>query len=73
MTDKLQGFIDGMDHSATVIERDMQRQFGQPYLRCSVCGRNQFGTWGYLRTGWPKCHGYTMTLITGNEPKEPGS
>ena len=34
-------------------------------VKCEVCGKTQqvsFGT--CLRTGWPLCHGYTMTLIT---------
>lgn len=31
--------------------------------RCSVCGREERTGQNPLRDGWPKCHGYTMTLI----------
>jgi peptide methionine sulfoxide reductase MsrB len=40
-------------------------------LRCSVCGAeikmSEAKSNKYLGNGWPKCCGYTMTLITGNE------
>lgn len=31
--------------------------------RCSVCGRDERAGESPLRNGWPKCCGYTMTLI----------
>lgn len=36
------------------------------YLKCNTCGREKSlsGTADYMRTGWPKCCGYTMTWIT---------
>ena len=37
---------------------------GNSLVQCSVCKRQEvvdFGT--CLRSGWPKCHGYTMTLM----------
>lgn len=43
----------------------------QGFLRCSTCGRAELldaaGIGFYLRNGWRKCHGYTMTWITGSE------
>lgn len=34
-------------------------------VKCEVCGRTEKVSFAYcLMTGWPKCHGYTMTLIT---------
>lgn len=38
-----------------------------PVLRCERCKAEQpVGTNAsrYLRQGWPKCHGLTMTLVT---------
>jgi hypothetical protein len=33
-------------------------------VRCTKCGREQRVDFAYcLRYGWPKCHGYTMTLL----------
>lgn len=38
-------------------------------IRCEVCKREEdVSTSGCLRSGWPVCHGYTMTLITSNKP-----
>lgn len=31
--------------------------------RCSECGREERAGASPLRNGWPKCCGYTMTLI----------
>ena len=31
--------------------------------RCPSCGREERTGDNPLRDGWPKCHGYTMTLI----------
>jgi hypothetical protein len=31
--------------------------------RCSVCGREERAGASPLRSGWPHCCGYTMTLI----------
>ena len=31
--------------------------------RCSTCGREERAGESPLRDGWPKCCGYTMTLI----------
>jgi phage FluMu protein Com len=32
-------------------------------VRCSKCGRTEEVNFAAcLRAGWPKCHGYTMTL-----------
>jgi hypothetical protein len=40
-------------------------------LECEACGRtlklNHNKTASYLKSGWPKCHGYTMRLITTRE------
>lgn len=35
-------------------------------LRCSVCGRWEWmtGAGQYVASGWPMCHGYTMTWVT---------
>ena len=66
MSEKL---TEAMKFSVDTIVNDMQRQFGTPYLKCvEGCQREEHGDWGYLRTGWPKCCGYTMRLITCNEP-----
>lgn len=48
---------------------DMDRQFPNPKLVCTVCGGEAKGNWGSLQTGWRKCCGYMMRLVTGNEPK----
>lgn len=48
------------------IRGDMERQFPNMQLRCTVCDRVEANDWGYLREGWPKCHGYTMTLEAGD-------
>lgn len=35
---------------------------------CSVCGRSQKVDGAEcLRSGWPKCHGYTMTIDSPEE------
>lgn len=49
---------------AEVIGNDLQPLGG--ILRCNVCGRMEpLGDVGAsLATGWPKCHGYTMTWWT---------
>lgn len=31
--------------------------------RCSICGREERAGASPLSTGWPKCCGYTMTLV----------
>lgn len=60
--------IQAMEFSADIIVNDMQRQFGTPYLKCvEGCQREEYGDWGYLKSGWPTCCGYTMRLITGRE------
>lgn len=42
-------------------------------LECGVCGIAQPCNWDqtvtYLRNGWPKCCGYTMSLITENDTR----
>lgn len=46
---------------------------GAPQLQrgmvwCKTCGRSQkVDAADCLRHGWPKCHGYTMTLDAPNE------
>jgi hypothetical protein len=42
------------------------------HLECNICHRKKkLGEiWPYLRGGWPKCHGYTMTWITARQEKE---
>lgn len=42
------------------------------YLKCEKCGRtrNLGDTAGYLRNGWPECHGFTMTWITQKQIDE---
>lgn len=33
-------------------------------VRCSVCKEQELVSFAHcLRNGWPKCHGYTMTMI----------
>lgn len=35
------------------------------YLKCSVCGRESTTRFASsLKTGWEKCCGYTMTLVS---------
>lgn len=45
-------------------------------LKCEGCGRtislNFEKASRYLSNGWPKCCGYTMTLITKKEQNESG-
>lgn len=37
-------------------------------VRCETCGRTQaVDATRALRVGWPKCHGYTMTLLPAKE------
>lgn len=34
-------------------------------VRCNKCGREKRVSFAAcLRSGWPKCEGYTMTLVT---------
>lgn len=42
------------------------------HLECTVCHRKQDvgDVSSKLKSGWPKCHGYTMTLITEKQAKE---
>ena len=44
---------------------------GAGELRCGKCGRVQSMTQQhvarYLRSGWPKCHGQTMTWVTARQ------
>lgn len=44
------------------IQTDMERQFPEMQLRCTMCGRIESNDWAYLCSGWPECCGYTMTL-----------
>lgn len=37
-------------------------------VRCDVCGKNQLiDSAKCLRSGWPKCCGYTMKLLSHND------
>lgn len=56
-----------MNNAVDAVISDMERQYPNPRLVCTVCGFEAKGTWGSLRTGWRKCCGYTMRLITGRE------
>ena len=48
----------------TAMEQELQKFGG--VLRCTTCGREEpvVGIAEFLQTGWPKCHGYTMTWMT---------
>lgn len=51
------------------LNRELDRVFTDSVvdrlLRCSVCGYEREALASYWRTGWPKHHGYTMTLVGG--------
>lgn len=38
-------------------------------VQCSVCERIETTGPNPLKNGWPKCHGYTMTLIDNEKFK----
>lgn len=38
-------------------------------VQCSVCERIEKTGDNPLKNGWPKCHGYTMTLIDNEKFK----
>lgn len=44
-------------------------------LRCTACGRVERPTpddgISYIRSGWPKCCGYTMTLEDSPDARDP--
>lgn len=43
-------------------------QLSRGVVWCTVCGRSQrVDAAGSLRSGWPKCHGYTMTIDSPEE------
>ena len=43
--------------------RDMASKIGNR-VRCEKCGKEtEVDSAECLRTGWPECHGYTMTLL----------
>jgi hypothetical protein len=54
--------IKTMEVSADIIVSDMQSRYPTIRLRCTTCNQTRFGSWSYLKTGWPKCHGETMRL-----------
>lgn len=60
----LPSMITGMELAMDRIEYDMKRQFPKVRVRCLECNRTQLGSWSYIKTGWPKCHGQTMRLET---------
>lgn len=62
MRTQLETVIKAMEFSAATIVADMRRQFPIIRVRCLECGKTRFGSWNYLKTGWPKCHGQTMRL-----------
>lgn len=67
MSDTDNKIIDAMEFISDVIVRDMRSKYPRILLRCTVCNRTQFGSWSYLKTGWPKCCGYTMRLEADSE------
>lgn len=38
--------------------------------RCTICGREERTGDNPLKNGWPKCHGYMMTLLDNEAFKE---
>jgi len=55
------------------IARDVP-QLRRGMVWCKTCGRSQkVDSAECLRSGWPKCHGYTMTIDSPEErhPQEP--
>jgi hypothetical protein len=46
----------------------------QGFVHCKSCGRvEKVDSAECLRSGWPECCGYTMTLgLAGDSPKEEG-